>query len=118
CIALMLDFSTNSLGRHPSGVAYRSAQRRMFENLDAQDWAVINADDPSVLELARRGRARTRLFSKDRSLPAGTVIDAGWIVDRHDDRSDRLVPLSAIHLLGPHLVKDRKSTRLNSSHQL
>ena len=105
-IAVMLNFSPDHLDRHPSVDAYRSAKRRIFENQDAQDWAVINADDPSVLELARRGRARTRLFSKDRSLPAGTVIDAGWIVDRHDDRSDRLVPLSAIHLLGPHLVND------------
>jgi UDP-N-acetylmuramoylalanine--D-glutamate ligase len=105
-IAVMLNFSPDHLDRHPSVEAYASAKRRIFENQDAQDWAVINADDPSVLELARRGRARTRLFSKDRSLAAGTVIDAGWIVDRHDDRGDRLVPLSAIHLLGPHLVND------------
>ena len=105
-IAVMLNFSPDHLDRHPSVDAYASAKGRIFENQDAQDWAVINADDPSVLELARRGRARTRLFSKDRLLPAGTVIDAGWIVDRHDDRATRLVPLRAIHLLGPHLVND------------
>jgi len=105
-IAVMLNFSPDHLDRHPSVDAYASAKGRIFENQDAQDWAVINADDPSVLELARRGRARTRLFSKDRWLPAGTVIDAGWIVDRHDDRATRLVPLRAIHLLGPHLVND------------
>ena len=34
------------------------------------------------------------------------MIDGGWIVDRRRDRSDRLVPVDAIHLLGPHLVDD------------
>src|SRR3989441_4234609 len=105
-IAVMLNFSPDHLDRHPTVDAYAAAKGRIFENQDAVDWSVINADDPSVLELARRGRARTRLFSKQTSLAEGTVIEDGWIVDRRPDRSDRLVPLSAIHLLGPHLVND------------
>ena len=36
----------------------------------------------------------------------GTVVEDGWIVDRQRDRAERLVPLDAIHLLGPHLVHD------------
>src|SRR5205823_12141276 len=39
-------------------------------------------------------------------LSDGTVVDDGWIVDRRADRAERLVPLDAIHLLGPHLVND------------
>jgi UDP-N-acetylmuramoylalanine--D-glutamate ligase len=34
------------------------------------------------------------------------VVEDGWIVDRQRDRAQRLVPLDAIHLLGPHLVHD------------
>jgi len=105
-IAVMLNFSPDHLDRHPTVEAYASAKGRIFENQAAGDWAVINADDPAVLELARRGRARTRLFSKDRPLADGTVIEQGWIVDRRGGRADRLVPLGAIHLLGPHLVND------------
>jgi len=105
-IAVMLNFSPDHLDRHPNVEAYAAAKGRIFENQDAMDWSVINADDPAVLELARRGRARTRLFSKQTTLADGTVLEGGWIVDRRADRSDRLVPLSAIHLLGPHLVND------------
>ena len=105
-IAVMLNFSPDHLDRHPTVDAYASAKGRIFENQQDGDWAVVNADDPAVLELARRGRARTRLFSKDRPLADGTVIEQGWIVDRRGDRADRLVPLRAIHLLGPHLVND------------
>ena len=105
-IAVMLNFSPDHLDRHPTVEAYAAAKSRIFENQDAADWAVINADDPSVLRLAERTRAAKRLFARRTSLPDATRIEDGWIVDRHGAKSDRLVPLDAIHLLGPHLVDD------------
>jgi UDP-N-acetylmuramoylalanine--D-glutamate ligase len=36
----------------------------------------------------------------------GVVLKDGWIVERTALTSARLVPLSAIHLIGPHLVDD------------
>jgi UDP-N-acetylmuramoylalanine--D-glutamate ligase len=119
-IAVMLNFSPDHLDRHPSVEAYAAAKSRIFENQDPTDWAVINADDPAVLELARRGRAAKRYFARRDPIVEGTVIEDGWIVDRSpvDSRavsgysrtstkeSTRLVPLDAIHLLGPHLITD------------
>jgi UDP-N-acetylmuramoylalanine--D-glutamate ligase len=105
-ISVMLNFSPDHLDRHPTVDAYAAAKARIFENQDARDFAVINADDPLVLELARRGRATARLFARSGSIPRGTVVEDGWIVDRRRDIAARLVPLEAIHLLGPHLVND------------
>ena len=120
-IAVMLNFSPDHLDRHPSVAAYGAAKARIFENQTAADWAVINADDPAVLDLARRGRAQPRLFARRVPIELGTAIEDGWIVDRRPDgvvgvggargasgavQSVRLVPLDAIHLLGPHLVTD------------
>ena len=105
-IAVMLNFSPDHLDRHPTVDAYGAAKARIFENQDARDFAVINADDPAVLELARRGRAAARLFARSGAVDRGTVVEDGWIVDRHSDVPQRLVPLSAIHLLGQHLVHD------------
>jgi UDP-N-acetylmuramoylalanine--D-glutamate ligase len=105
-IAVMLNFSPDHLDRHLNVDAYGAAKARIFENQETRDWAVINADDPSVLALARQTRAARRLFAKKSALDEGTVIDAGWIVDRRRDRTERLVPVDAIHLLGPHLVDD------------
>ena len=103
----MLNLSPDHLDRHPDVEAYGAAKARIFENQNAGDWAVVNADDPAVLELARRGRATRAAV---RAAPArsadGTVVEDGWIVDRQRDRAERLVPLDAIHLLGPHLVDD------------
>ena len=105
-IAVMLNLSPDHLDRHPTFEAYRAAKARIFENQDAGDFAVINADDPAVLEIARRGRATARPFSRSGSISRGTVVEDGWIVDRQRDRAARLVPLEVIHLLGPHLVND------------
>ena len=105
-IAVMLNFSADHLDRHPTVEAYGAAKARIFENQDGRDWAVVNADDPSVLALARRGRAMTRLFALHGAIAEGTVVDRGWIVDRGAAGDRQLVPIDAIHLLGPHLVND------------
>ena len=105
-IAVMLNFSPDHLDRHPDVAAYGAAKARIFENQTASDFAVINADDPAVLELARRGRAAARPFSLAGAIERGTVVAGGWIVDRRSDTVERLVPIDAIHLLGRHLVND------------
>jgi UDP-N-acetylmuramoylalanine--D-glutamate ligase len=105
-IAVMLNFSPDHLDRHPSVAAYGAAKARIFENQDSRDFAVVNADDPAVLEFVRRGRATVRPFARSGAISRGTVVEDGWIVERRHDIAARLVPLSAIHLLGPHLVND------------
>jgi UDP-N-acetylmuramoylalanine--D-glutamate ligase len=105
-IAVMLNFSPDHLDRHPTVAAYGGAKARIFENQEASDWAVINADDPQVLDLARRGRAARRYFARRGAITEGVAIENDWIVDRRGGAAERLVPLDAIHLIGSHLVDD------------
>jgi UDP-N-acetylmuramoylalanine--D-glutamate ligase len=105
-ISVLLNVSPDHLDRHPNVEAYVNAKARIFENQQQDDWAVVNADDPIVLDLARNLRARRRQFARHTSLDKGTVIESGWIVKREDHQREPLVPLSAIHLLGPHLISD------------
>jgi UDP-N-acetylmuramoylalanine--D-glutamate ligase len=105
-IAVMMNFSPDHLDRHPTVEAYGAAKARIFENQQPGDWAVVNADDPGVLGLARHARATRRLFARRTEVDEGTVVEDGWIVDRQAGATDRLVPLGAIQLLGPHLVDD------------
>ncbi len=105
-IAVMLNFSPDHLDRHQTVDAYAAAKTRIFENQAPGDWAVVNADDPTVLRMAETGRAAIRLFSRRSRVADGTMVEDGWVVDRNDGASRRLVPLSAVHLLGAHLVDD------------
>jgi UDP-N-acetylmuramoylalanine--D-glutamate ligase len=105
-IAVMLNFSPDHLDRHPTVDAYAAAKKRIFENQEADDWAVINADDPFVVELARHGRAARRPFGRRAAVDRGTTIAGGWIVSRDEAGDQPLVALDRIQLLGPHLVDD------------
>src|SRR5579862_2228890 len=105
-IAVMLNFSPDHLDRHGTVDAYGRAKARVFRNQHETDWAVINADDPATVELAREARATRRYFASRGPLDHGVVIQDGWIVARTPTATDRLVPLSAIHLIGPHLIDD------------
>jgi len=105
-IAVLLNFSPDHLDRHPNVAAYAAAKARVFENQEAGDWAVVNGDDPFVIAMANRGRAAVRRFARHSAITDGTIVEGGWIVDRSPAASERLVPLEAIRLLGPHLVDD------------
>jgi UDP-N-acetylmuramoylalanine--D-glutamate ligase len=104
-VAVLLNFSPDHLDRHASVEEYAEAKARVFANQDAHDWAVVNADDPYVLELARRSRAR-RLRFGGADLDEGIAVTQDAIVSRAEGRDEMLVPLSSIRLIGRHLIAD------------
>ncbi|MBI2834849.1 MAG: UDP-N-acetylmuramoyl-L-alanine--D-glutamate ligase [Acidobacteria bacterium] len=105
-IAVFLNFSADHLDRHASIEEYATAKCRIFENQTERDWAVINADDPDVVRMARHGRARTLRFALDTPLDEGIVIAGDAIAERTGSGEVPLVPLSAVRLIGRHLVAD------------
>ena len=83
-IAVLLNLSSDHLDRHGSMEVYGAAKAKIFANQTPDDFAVINADDPQTLTLARAARAKKVFFSGNTPL----------------------VPLSSIRLIGKHLVAD------------
>lgn len=105
-IAVLLNFSPDHLDRHESVDEYAAAKTRMFAQQVDTDWAVLNADDAAVLEMARSTRARRLLFSMHANLTDGIVLDGDTIVRRAGLEHEPLIPVSSIRLIGPHLVAD------------
>jgi UDP-N-acetylmuramoylalanine--D-glutamate ligase len=106
-LAVFLNLSADHLDRHPSFEAYAQAKARVFANQGESDYAVVSADDPQVLALARAGRARIVELSGERA-PGG---DAAFFAEgaaqlRLLGRAERLFPLSAVQLPGHHLATD------------
>jgi UDP-N-acetylmuramoylalanine--D-glutamate ligase len=54
----------NHLDRHHTFENYAAAKGRLFETMRAEDFAVLNADDPVCAGYARRTAARVEWFSK------------------------------------------------------
>jgi UDP-N-acetylmuramoylalanine--D-glutamate ligase len=105
-IAVLLNFSPDHLDRHADIAEYAAAKARIFANQTSDDWAVLNADDEASQVIAQDARSRRLLFALERELPDGIVIAGDAIVRRSGGGDEVLVPLSAVKLLGRHLLAD------------
>ena len=105
-IAVLLNFSADHLDRHATVGEYGAAKARIFANQGPADWAVLNADDQAVTALAATAKSASLPFSTREGLPEGVLVAGGAIVRRTAAGDSMLVPLSAVRLLGPHLVAD------------
>jgi UDP-N-acetylmuramoylalanine--D-glutamate ligase len=105
-IAVLLNFSPDHLDRHADIAEYAAAKARVFANQTPQDWAVLNADDEPSHVLAQDARSRRLLFAIEHELAEGVVVAGDAIVRRSGGGEQVLVPLSAVKLLGRHLLAD------------
>ena len=104
-IAALLNFSPDHLDQHPTVEAYAAAKRRIFQRQTPDDFAVVNAEDLPAKTLSRSTAARRVPYGLDLRGDGFTVED-GHIVARHGGRSEPLAPLTAVHVLGPHMLSD------------
>jgi len=109
-LALFLNLSADHLDRHKSFDDYVAAKARVFRNMTAEDWAVVNADDPAVLALARAARPRLLPFhgAQGGPAPAGDAayFEAGEARLRLDGAVETLFALRDVRLPGAHLAAD------------
>ena len=108
-VAVWLNLSPDHLDRHPTLDAYVAAKARIFACQEPTDWAVVNADDPVVLEEARRARARLlplRVTGKPLVQGDGAFFRDGLAWLRRDGREERLFALQDLKVQGAHLAGD------------
>jgi UDP-N-acetylmuramoylalanine--D-glutamate ligase len=105
-IAVLLNLADDHLDRHGSFEAYGRAKARVFANQTPADWAVVNADDPAALALARGARARRFDFGVSAAVQEGVSVAGGNIVRRTAVGAAPLLPLTAVRLPGKHLLSD------------
>ena len=105
-IAVWLNFADDHLDRHPTVDAYASAKARVFANQTADDWAVLNADDQTVMTRAAGIAARRVEFALSGRIAGGFVVDGDWIVRRTGTATDRVLPVSAVELTGRHMLNN------------
>lgn len=80
-VAVLLNLTPNHLDRHASFEDYVEAKAKIFSNLGAADYAILNADDANVAKLAPAlpSLVRKIFFSRRQNLPAGVLLANGHI---------------------------------------
>ena len=105
-IAALLNFSPDHLDRHATVEEYASAKQRIFMHQGPDDWAVVNADSAEAVAMARGARARQLRFAVEVPLEEGVLVAGDSVVRRTAAGDDPLLPLSAVHVIGRHLLSD------------
>lgn len=72
-VAAILNVSPNHLDIHESFQEYVASKENIFRYQTARDWAVFNADDPTVAKFAGECRGRVGWFSLDAGLSQKTA---------------------------------------------
>jgi UDP-N-acetylmuramoylalanine--D-glutamate ligase len=78
-IAVLLNIFDAHLDYHGTKEAYAAAKANIFRNQTAHDYAVVNADDPLVMDIVSSVRAQKVLFSVTKPLGEGAYVQDGTV---------------------------------------
>ncbi len=102
-IGVLLNLAPDHLDRYASVESYYEDKGRLFANADETSRWVLNADDPGVVELARRVPGRRYWASAvPHDEPGAWIDEQGWLVARTDEAIERWLRVDELRLLGAH----------------
>ena len=105
-VAVVLNITPDHLDRHKTFEVYVDAKARMFENQRADDYAVLNADDPTCVAMAARTRAQVFWFSRQKEVKEGAWVREGNILFRDGAQQREIMQVSEIPLKGAHNLEN------------
>jgi len=105
-IAVVLNVTPDHLDRHRTFAAYTDAKARIFENQGGNDFSVLNADDPTCVQMASRTQAQVFWFSRKKEVKQGACVREGQILFRDSKGQREIMLLSDIPLKGAHNVEN------------
>ncbi|MBV8050209.1 MAG: UDP-N-acetylmuramoyl-L-alanine--D-glutamate ligase [Acidobacteriaceae bacterium] len=105
-IAVVLNVTPDHLDRHRTFTAYADAKARIFENQKSDDFAVLNADDPTCAGMASRTKAQVFWFSRKKEVNQGAYVREGRVLFRDQGGQREIMQISEIPLKGAHNVEN------------
>jgi UDP-N-acetylmuramoylalanine--D-glutamate ligase len=104
-VGCLLNVTDDHLDRHPSFADYRDTKARLFAAQRADDVAVLNRDDPAVIELVPRLRARVVTFGWH-AVPEGAYVAGEDVAFRMPGVPAERYSLARTRLVGRHNVEN------------
>jgi UDP-N-acetylmuramoylalanine--D-glutamate ligase len=103
-IAALLNITPDHLDRYPSLAPYVAAKARIFEHQTDRDYALLNRDDPRVVEIGRNVRARRLEFSRRQPIDEGCGVQGDRLVLRLNGRETVVCRMTEIRTPGAHNI--------------
>lgn len=105
-VATLLNISPDHLDRHADVEEYTMVKARIFKHQEPADFAVLNADDPIVMNLAPEIASRVWQFSRRQEVEQGTFAKGSEVWLRADGREDFVCDTATMKLRGTHNVEN------------
>ncbi|MBV9480765.1 MAG: UDP-N-acetylmuramoyl-L-alanine--D-glutamate ligase [Acidobacteria bacterium] len=105
-IAVILNVTPDHLDRHRTWQAYVEAKRRIFENQDCRDFAVLNRDDPTCVAMADSTKSQVFWFSRKRRVDQGAWVHEGQITFSDGRGTRDVMSVSDVPLKGGHNLEN------------
>ena len=105
-VSALLNISTDHMDRYPDMETYIKFKMRIFENHTEEDNAVLNADDPVVVELGKTVKSRKWYFSRKGEVELGTFAKGTEVWARTPEGDQRVCDASTMRLRGLHNLEN------------
>ncbi len=108
-IAVILNVSADHLDRyHNSFSSYLKVKERLLSYQEAEDFAVLNADDDNLYKdsLYPAGRSRTFFFSRQRRLREGVFVEGGKIISQWGGKRVVILACDELNIEGTHNLEN------------
>jgi len=105
-VAAILNLTPDHIDRHGSLAIYQEMKERIFARQTAEDYVVLNYDDPAVREMAGRAPSRVVFFSRKQELGAGIFIKDDRLVLRWNNENLDICAVTDIKIKGAHNVEN------------
>ena len=105
-VAALLNITEDHLNRHGTMAQYIRMKQRIFENQTADDFAVLNYDDPVLNKMAEKLKSQVAFFSRTQQLENGAFVKDGKIVWQWNGETRPICDADSILIPGPHNLEN------------
>ncbi len=111
-VAAILNLTPDHLNRHHTMENYGLTKAQIWKNQTEDDYLILNADDPVLLDLclAKTGmerKAKLALFSRKRDVELGAFLKGDLLLIRDEEGTEHpLVDRNELEILGDHNVEN------------
>jgi len=105
-VGALLNISADHMDRHTDFDDYCRAKARMFEYQDAEDIAIVNADDPRVMAIEPQIKSQVWRFSRKEEIELGTFTRGSEVWARTQAGEEFICDTKTMKLRGSHNVEN------------
>lgn len=105
-ISVLLNITPDHMDRYSDFSDYAAAKARILENQAGSDFAILNALDPNIRNLALKTASKPVFFASEGDLPEGCFTKQDNICFKWADSDPVLFPKNIIRLKGSHNLEN------------